>query len=83
MVFHFHFRGQQNRANITGSYNIGGIDIVCADSIDDRGDINLNGVANEVADAVLLGNYFVYGLSVFTINIEGQIAASDVNADGN
>ncbi len=62
-------------------YN-GGIDIVCADSIDDRGDINLNGVPYEVADAVLLGNYFIYGLSVFTINLEGQIAASDVNADG-
>ena len=60
----------------------GGIDIICADSIDDRGDINLNGVANEVADAVLLGNYFIYGLPVFTINLEGQIAASDVNADG-
>ena len=62
-------------------YN-GGVDIVCADSIDDRGDINLNGVPYEVADAVLLGNYFVYGLVVFTINLEGQIAASDVNADG-
>ncbi|HQL23930.1 MAG TPA: T9SS type A sorting domain-containing protein, partial [candidate division Zixibacteria bacterium] len=27
-------------------------------------------------------NYFVYGLGVFTINVEGQIAATDVNADG-
>jgi len=60
----------------------GGVDIVCADSIDDRGDINLNGFANEVADAVLFSNYFVKGLSVFTINVDGQIAATDVNADG-
>ena len=62
-------------------YN-GGIDIVCSDSIDARGDINLNGISNEVADAVLFTNYFVYGLSVFIVNVEGQIAASDVNADG-
>jgi len=60
----------------------GGIDIICADSIDDRGDINLNGVPNEVADATMFTNYFVYGLSAFVINVEGQIAASDVNADG-
>ncbi|MBD3333096.1 T9SS type A sorting domain-containing protein [candidate division GN15 bacterium] len=60
----------------------GGIDIICADSIDARGDINLNGQANEIADAVLFSNYFVYGLGVFTVNTEGQIAASDVNADG-
>jgi hypothetical protein len=60
----------------------GGIDIVCADSIDARGDINLNNIANEVADAVLFSNYFVYGLDAFNINLQGQIAASDVNADG-
>ncbi|MFQ5499192.1 MAG: T9SS type A sorting domain-containing protein [Candidatus Zixiibacteriota bacterium] len=63
-------------------YTNGGIDIVCADSIDDRGDINLNGLAYEIADAVLFSNYFVFGLSVFTVNADGQIAASDVNADG-
>ncbi|HPM36730.1 MAG TPA: T9SS type A sorting domain-containing protein [candidate division Zixibacteria bacterium] len=60
----------------------GGVDIVCADSIDARGDINLDGQMNTIADAVLLSNYFVYGLGVFTINVEGQIAATDVNADG-
>ena len=61
-------------------YN-GGVDIICADSIDDRGDINLNGLANEIADAVLYTRYFVYGLSVLT-HVEAQTAASDVNADG-
>jgi hypothetical protein len=60
----------------------GGIDIVCADSIDARGDINLNDIDNEIADAVLFSNYFVQGLSAFNINLEGQIAATDVNADG-
>lgn len=62
-------------------YN-GGIDIVCADSIDARGDINLNEIPNEIADAVLYSNYFVYGLTVFNVNMPGQVAASDVNADG-
>jgi len=60
----------------------GGIDIICPDSIDATGDLNLNNIANEVADAVLYTNYFIYGLGVFNINPEGQIAASDVNNDG-
>ncbi len=63
----------------------GGIDIVCADSIDARGDLNLNGVPNEIADAVLFTNYFLYGLSALESNPQfrqAQIAASDVNADG-
>ena len=63
-------------------FHNGGVDIICADSIDARGDINLNGIAHEVADAVLFTNYFVYGIGVFTENVNGQIAASDVNADG-
>ncbi len=62
-------------------YN-GGIDIICIEDIDDRGDINMNGIVNEVADAVLFSNYFVYGMSVFTIAPAGQVAATDVNADG-
>jgi Secretion system C-terminal sorting domain len=60
----------------------GGIDIVCADSIDLRGDVNLNGLANEIGDAVVFTNYFIKGLAAFTVNVEGQIAATDVNADG-
>ncbi len=60
----------------------GGIDIACADSIDARGDLNLNGIANEIADAVLYTNYFLYGIGVFDIAPEGQVAASDVNNDG-
>ncbi len=60
----------------------GGIDIVCADSVDKRGDLNLNGVANEIADAVMFTNYFISGLGAFGGHIEGSIAASDVNNDG-
>jgi hypothetical protein len=60
----------------------GGVDIICADSIDDRGDINLNGIANEIADAVVFTNYFISGLAAFTINPDGQIAATEVNGDG-
>jgi hypothetical protein len=60
----------------------GGVDIACADSIDARGDVNLNGIANEIADAVLFTNYFLYGIGVFDIAMDGQIAATDVNNDG-
>ena len=71
----------------------GGIDIVCADSIDARGDINLDGIAYTVADAVMYTNYFVQGMSALvyidSVNqygivpgYAGSVAASDVNADG-
>ena len=59
----------------------GGVDIVCADSIDARGDVNLNGIAYEIADAVMFTNYFVKGLDAFT-HVDGSIAATDCNADG-
>jgi hypothetical protein len=63
----------------------GGIDIVCADSIDAPGDVNLNGIAYEIADAVLYTNYFLYGLPALDPNPQfrnAQIAASDANQDG-
>ncbi len=72
---------QQDTLRIVDFVN-GGVEIACADSIDARGDLNLNEIAYEIADAVLYSNYFVHGLSVFTVNVDGQIAASDVNADG-
>lgn len=62
-------------------YN-GGVDIICSDSIDQRGDININGVGNEIADWVMFTNYFLYGFRVFYNHVEASIAASDVNADG-
>jgi len=60
----------------------GGIDIICADSIDARGDVNCNGVKNEIADAVMYTNYFITGLPAFAPHDECSIAATDVNADG-
>jgi len=61
----------------------GGFDIPCADSIDARGDINLNHIAYEVADAVMFTNYFVNGPEVaFAGHEEGSVQASDCNADG-
>jgi hypothetical protein len=60
----------------------GGVKIICNADIDDRGDLNLNGVRHEIADAVVFTNYFIYGMAAFETNPEGQKAASDVNADG-
>lgn len=60
----------------------GGIDVICAESIDTRGDLNLNNFAYEVADAVMFTNYFIVGLSAFDPYQEAAVAASDVNADG-
>jgi hypothetical protein len=64
-------------------YN-GGVNIAFVDPIDTRGDLNLNGIANEVADLVMFTNYFLSGLSAFASsgNMNAAIAASDVNADG-
>jgi hypothetical protein len=55
------------------------------EQIDDRGDLNLNGLGYETGDAVLYENYFIYGPSVLSANPthrQSQIAASDVNGDG-
>ena len=47
----------------------------------DRGDINLNGLAYEMGDLQLFSAYFIYGLSVFDIDIARQIAATEINCD--
>ena len=62
-------------------YN-GGIDIQCYESLGVRGDVNLNGMPNEIADWVVFSCYFYYGLDCFTIDPDVQSAATDVNADG-
>lgn len=62
-------------------YN-GGLEILCANSIDYTvGDINLNEIAYEIGDAVLFANYFIFGDTVFAIDKNKQILASDVNHD--
>jgi hypothetical protein len=62
-------------------YN-GGVDVACAKALDDRGDINMNGITYEIADVVMFTNYFVSGLGAFGTHAAGSMAASDVNADG-
>lgn len=49
--------------------------------LSDRGDINLDGMAYTIADAVLFSNYFYYGESIFTVNLAGQIWATETNDD--
>lgn len=49
------------------------------------GDVNDNGIAYEIADAVLFSRYFIEGDSVFYSDPErraAQIAATDINLDG-
>jgi len=62
----------------------GAVDIVCPDSIDDRwrGDINCNTVANEIADAFMLTDYFISGLGAFGTHVDCSVEASDCNFNG-
>jgi len=59
----------------------GGINIHCHEVLDDRGDVNLNGIAYEISDFVTFLNYIMYGNSAFTINFDAQIYATDVYPD--
>ena len=56
--------------------------ISCIGQMDGRGDINLNKITYDVGDYVLFSNYFLYGLRVFTKDLDQQSANSDVNANG-
>lgn len=46
------------------------------------GDINLNGIRFELADAILLIEYFKYGLIIFTILPPSQLEQADIDGDG-
>ncbi len=61
-------------------YN-GGAELFCLEG-PYRGDLNLNGKESEQADIIIYIDYFIRGRDAFTINMEGQIATSDVNYDG-
>ncbi len=63
-------------------FHQGGVDIVCADSLDERGDINLNGQAYEISDWVLFSSFLLHGDTIFNINPDLQLLVSDVNANG-
>jgi hypothetical protein len=47
----------------------------------DFGDVNLNGIPYEIADAMLFAAYLREGLQAFTIDPSAQLQASDVDAD--
>ena len=58
------------------------IAIPCSPFILDRGDINLNEVAYEIADFLMFTNYFVYGSNAFTSDPPRQVLSTEVNGDG-
>jgi hypothetical protein len=60
----------------------GGITIIPLDTLHNRGDINCNGIANEIADYVQYAYYFIVGLNAFGEHSVCSIVASDINADG-
>jgi hypothetical protein len=52
-------------------------------SLPEHGDLNQNGICNEIADLVVFWNYYYLGMSAFTSPFwREQIAATDVNGDG-
>jgi hypothetical protein len=65
------------------NYQNGCINFVCPEPfIDLRGDINLNEVGFEAADAEMYTEYFIKGLSAFDPHVEYSTFVSDTNADG-
>jgi hypothetical protein len=71
-----------NPARIVDFYN-GSINLACSGPIDARGDLNLNGVANEIVDARMLADAILRGPDVLPrLGRAGTIAGSDVNVDG-
>ncbi len=60
----------------------GAVRVMCSSELDPRGDININGIANEIADLVQLKRYFIEGNAAFGTHVEGSTAAGDVNCDG-
>jgi len=60
----------------------GDYDLVCTDSANPWiGDINCDGYAYTIADAIRYTRYFVWGLGVLTCT-EQAISGSDINGDG-
>lgn len=68
--------------SFAGKVSGDGFDIIRYAETQGRGDINLNGIPCEVGDMVVFTSYFIHGLAAFTINIEGQMAATEINGDG-
>ncbi len=63
--------------------NNGMIDFICSDSLGRWvGDVNLDGQYMTMADAVMFGQCFVYGIGVLPWPTEAAIAQTDINLDG-
>jgi len=63
-------------------YTAGGLSVSCEGANNGRGDVNLNGQAYEIADAVVFGNYFTDGMAAFEGDVTAQVNATDINGDG-
>ena len=65
------------------AFHNGGLDIICAESIDARcvGDINLDLNPNQMGDYVRYQNYFLYGLPALGL-VQYSLGCTDVNGDG-
>jgi hypothetical protein len=63
------------------NYFNGGITILPPGGLNNRGDINCNGIAYEIADYVQYAYYFIVGLSAFGEHLVCSMAASDINFD--
>jgi hypothetical protein len=75
---------RENVANTLAKIDFyhGGADILCAEPIDwTIGDIDLNGLAYELADFYLLADFFIHVESVFTVDKAKQLRACDINRD--
>jgi hypothetical protein len=72
--------GNRSSNRVIDFYN-GIVDIACIGPEHFPGDVNVNNLSNEIADFLLFAEYFIYGDSAFTINLEYQIAETNVNGD--
>jgi hypothetical protein len=74
--------GNNKPVRIVDFYN-GSVDFMCyGGSIDVRGDINLNGIANEITDVRMLADAILRGLDALPrIGRDGSIWGSDINVD--
>lgn len=76
--------GQKYQAARQIVFRNGVVEMVCLTVEDYGGDLNLNGVAYEIADAALYADYFMSGLNALDPNPQyraAQISTSDVNQD--
>lgn len=75
--------GKQKSDNLMRliDFRNGGVEIPCPAGVG-TGNLNLNWTPYEISDAITYCNYFLYGLSAFRINIDGQISESDIDRDG-